>query len=210
MRRGPSAPISLTNSIGVGFDTAIYTSYLDQVANSPIDDPSLPGVLTSRTKINGEPNFNNLAYLALNQRLLARYQDALRSSSFDQLADSYLENALIYFMPTSTYSDHVIVDHLPWTKLYNAVFSAPVLPVLLLISFIIWAVRTLRSRTIRKGLGVLLPALYILTVCILSDKGENMRFKFWLEPIMVVFLVSQFHAVAVRMRNIVKPRLTTI
>ena len=187
--------ISLTNSIGVGFDTTTYTTYLDKVANNAIDDPSLPGVLTSKTKINGEPNFNNLAYLALNQQLLARYQDALRSSSFDRLAGSYLENALIYFMPTSTYSDHVIVDHLPWTKLYNAVFSAPVLPVLLLISFIIWAARTWRSRTIRKGIGVLLPALYILGVCIFSDKGENMRFKFWLEPIMVVFLVSQFHTV---------------
>jgi hypothetical protein len=201
--------ISLTNSIGFGFDTTIYTTYLDKVENNSVDNPSLPGVLTSRTKINGEPNFNNLAYLALNQRLLTRYQDALRSSSFERLAGSYLENALIYFMPTSTYSDHVIVDHLPWTMLYNAVFSAPVLPLLLLISFIIWAARTLRSRTIREGIGVLLPALYILGLCIFFDKGENMRFKFWLEPIMVVFLVSQFHTVAGLLHNIVKPRLTT-
>jgi hypothetical protein len=201
--------ISLTNSIGVGFETEFYTTYLDQVADRSHDDPSLPGVLTSRTKTDGEPNFNNLAYLELNQRLLARYRDALRSSSFDRLAGSYLENALIYFMPTSTYSDHVIVDHLPWTKLYNAVFSAPVLPLLLLITFIIWAARTLRSRTILKGLGVLLPALYILAVCIFSDKGENMRFKFWLEPIMVVFLVSQFHAAAGLWHKIVRPQLTT-
>jgi hypothetical protein len=201
--------ISLTNSIGFGFDTTIYTTYLDKVENNSVDNPSLPGVLTSRTKINGEPNFNNLAYLALNQRLLTRYQDALRSSSFERLAGSYLENALIYFMPTSTYSAHVIVDHLPWTMLYNAVFSAPVLPLLLLISFIIWAARTLRSRTIREGIGVLLPALYILGLCIFFDKGENMRFKFWLEPIMVVFLVSQFHTVAGLLHNIVKPRLTT-
>jgi hypothetical protein len=46
-------------------------------------------------------------------------------------------------------------------------------------------------------------------LCIFFDKGENMRFKFWLEPIMVVFLVSQFHTVAGLLHNIVKPRLTT-
>jgi hypothetical protein len=193
--------INLANSIGVGFETEMYTTYLDHIGDHASDDPSLPGVLTSRSKINGEPNFNNIAYLELNRRLLTRYGDALRSASFERLAGSYLENALIYFMPTSTYSGHVIVDHLPWTRLYNAVFSAPVLPILLLVSFLIWAARAVKLRTIRKGVGVLLPALYILAVSIFSDKGENMRFKFWLEPIMVVFLMSQFHAVARQLRH---------
>jgi multisubunit Na+/H+ antiporter MnhF subunit len=103
----------------------------------------------------------------------------------------------------------VIVDHLPWTNLYNAVFSAPVLPILLLISFIIWAARAVKLRTIRKGIALLLPALYILAACIFSDKGENMRFKFWLEPIMVVFLVSQIHAVARLLHKTARLRLTT-
>ena len=198
--------ISLANSIGVGFETETYTTYLEHVEDYASIDPSLPGVLTSRTKINGEPNFNNLAYLELNRRLLARYGAALRHASLQRLAASYLENALIYFMPTSTYSSHVIVDHLPWTRPYNAVFSAPVLPILLLISFLIWAARAVRLRTLRKGVGLILPALYILTVCIFSDKGENLRFKFWLEPIMLVFLISQFHAVAQQLRSASKRR----
>lgn len=201
--------ISLANSIGVGLGTATYETYFEQVGVGTSVDPSLPGVLSSRTKINGEPNFNNIAYLELNRLLLARYAEALRHSSFERLAASYLENALIYFMPTSTYSDHVIVDNLPWTNLYDAAFSAPVLPILLLLSFIIWAARAAKLRTIRKGIGVLLPALFIMAVCIVSDKGENMRFKFWLEPIMVVFLVSQFHAGARLLRTASKrPRQT--
>jgi len=188
--------ISLANSIGAGLGTETYTTFLDRGGHSTKEDPTLPGVLTSSTKINGEPNFNNIAYLELNRQLLARYKNTLRNASFERLAGSYLENALIYFMPTSTYSSHVIVDHLPWTKIYNAVFSAPVLPILLLVAFLVWAVRAVKLRTSRKSIGMLLPALYILAVCIFSDKGENMRFKFWLEPIMVVFLVSQLHAVA--------------
>ena len=44
--------------------------------------------------------------------------------------DSYAENLAIYFKPSSTYSsNHVIVDRLPWTNLYNEIFSAPVLPI---------------------------------------------------------------------------------
>lgn len=193
--------ISLANSIGAGLGTETYTTYLDRDELTTIDDPSLPAVLTSKTKINGEPNFNNLAYLELNRQLLARYENTLRNASFNRLAGSYLENALIYFMPTSTYSGHVIVDHLPWTAIYNAVFSAPVLPILLLAAFLAWAVRAVTSRSMRKSIGMMLPALYILAVCIFSDKGENMRFKFWLEPIMVVFIVSQLHAVAQRLHG---------
>ena len=41
---------------------------------------------------------------------------------------------------------------------------------------------------------MLLPGLFVVLVSILADKGENMRFKFFVEPVMIVFLVSQAFA----------------
>ena len=59
----------------------------------------------------------------------------------------------------------------------------------------VWALRTLRTHTLSAGLGILLPGLFVVLVSVLADKGENMRFKFFVEPVMIVFLVSQAAAV---------------
>ena len=155
----------------------------------------MPDVLTSPSKLEGQPNFNNIDYLDLNRQLLSRYKSALLSTPLDRLALSYLENAAIYFKPTSTYSSgHIIVDNLPWTRLYNQVFSAPSLPLALILAFCLWGLRVHKDRSWRLALGVLLPGLYVMAACILFDKGENMRFKFFLEPVMLIFVVSQLHA----------------
>ena len=191
------AGVSMTNSIGEGIGTARYASYLDDPGHATAAEPSMPLVLTSKTKLGGQPNFNHIDYLNLNSILLAKFQKEIRKASIGELARSYLENASIYFRPTSTYSSgHVIVDHLPWTRFYGFIFSAPVLPLLLLVAFVVWCVRTIRSGRLRPGLGILLPGLYIMAASIFLDKGENMRFKLFLEPIMFVFIVSQCLAAA--------------
>ena len=82
------------------------------------------------------------------------------------------------------------MDRLPWRTHFDLVFSAPVLPVLLITAFVIWAARAFWAKTIVTGLGMLLPGLFVMLVSIVADKGENMRFKFFIEPVMVVFLVS--------------------
>lgn len=189
------AGVNLSNSIGVGMGTAKYAAYLNDPSHPTSVTPEMPDVLTSKTKIGGQRNFNNIDYLHLNNLLLKRYQKQLLSMPAVDIGKSYLENALIFFKPTSTYSSqHVIVDRLPWTGIYNWVFSAPVLPVLLLLGLIVWAVKVLKSQPYVSGLAILLPGLYVLLVSILSDKGENMRFKFFLEPVMFVFIVSQLGA----------------
>lgn len=187
--------ISLSNSIGAGVSTEVHTAFIDDAAHQTLVRASLPGVLTSKTKINGQRNFNNIDYLIMNTQLLDRFKQAFRHTSPAQLAGSYLQNALIYFMPTSTYDHgHVIVDNLPWTSAYNVVFSAPVLPTLLLMALAIWVARLVKHKTLGSGIGLLLPALYILAASIFLDKGENMRFKFWLEPLMLIFIISQLVA----------------
>ena len=54
-----------------------------------------------------------------------------------------------------------------------------------------WVLRTFRAQAPSVGLGILLPGLFVALVSIVADKGENMRFKFFVEPVLIVFLVSQ-------------------
>ena len=184
--------LNLANSIGVGWGSARYASFLDDLERTTKADPAMPDTLTAAAKINGQPNFNHIDYLDLNRYLLSRYWKALRNMPVNQLASNYLENARIYFRPSSTYSSgNVIIDNLPWTRAYDRIFSAPVLPALLMIALLGWSVRAVRAGDLASSVGMLLPGLYVMLVSIVGDKGENMRFKFFLEPVMVVFLVSE-------------------
>ena len=186
------AGVNLANSIGVGMSGANYADFLNEAGHQSHVDVSMPAVLTDKTKLNGEPNFNHIDYLYLNNQLLGRYRTELSRMSVGELAREYWENTAIYFKPTSTYSSgHVIVERLPWRWIYDRVFSAPVLPVLLSLAVGIWCLSALSTGSFAKGLGLVLPAVFVLAVSILGDKGENMRFKFFLEPLMIVFLVSQ-------------------
>ena len=189
--------VNLANSIGAGIGSAKYAAYLNETGHLTRATAAMPSVLTSKTKLADQPNFNHIDYLYLNQTLLNRYAKQLLGSSVEELADNYLENAAIYFRPSSTYSSHhVIVDRLPWRMAYDAIFSAPALPVLLLLAFTVWCARVFRAQSFTRGLGLLLPGLLVFMLSIVSDKGENMRFKFFLEPVMLIFLVGQFHACA--------------
>lgn len=188
--------VNLANSVGAGMGTANYAGYLDDPRNLAVTDPRLPDVLMSRTKLNGQPNFNNINYLALDDSLFSRFQKKLFSAPVGESVASYAENLAIYFKPSSTYSsNHVIVDRLPWTNLYNRIFSAPVLPILLVIGLAVWLARVIAGRLYAQGLGLILPGLYIFLASVLLDKGENMRFKFFLEPVMFVLVVSQLYFV---------------
>ena len=42
------------------------------------------------------------------------------------------------------------------------------------------------------GLG--LPAAFVFAVSVFGEWGENMRFKFFLEPVLFVFIVAQGYA----------------
>ena len=146
--------VNLANSIGAGIGTAKYAAYLDQPGPTTRVKSSMPGVLTSRTKVGGQPNFNHIDYLTLNQQLTARFVRAFHRDSFGDLMRNYQENAEIYFRPSSSYSSgDVIVEHLPWRRLFDLVFSAPVLPILLLLAFSFWGLRAFQTRSAARRLG---------------------------------------------------------
>jgi len=163
-------------------------------------DNSLPNVLRRKLKLNGTINFNNYHYLAYNQKLTNDYKDYLFTTPPMVLLGSYYQNLLIYFHPSSLYpikspiDDDVIVERLPWRSVYDLIFS-PVLLILLYLATVIWLLKSLKDKSYnyRLVIALLLPALYIFLISVLFEKGENNRFKFFLEPIFYVFIVSQFY-----------------
>jgi hypothetical protein len=190
--------LNLTHSIGLR-DTD-YFRYLPAGGSNDASDASLPGVLTRRTKLDGAPNLNHIGYLGMNRHLLDLYRQRVAAMPLEALLRNYRQNLRLYLLPSTWFTVHVIADRLPWRTAYNDVFSFPVLPALVIIAGLAWffAMRSRRDKTPDYGpaFAMVLPALCIALVSIVGDKGENMRFKFFLEPMLFVFIAAQLHAAA--------------
>lgn len=161
----------------------------------------LPAVLQNRWKTGHRVNLNHNSYLDLNQRLMDRYQAYMLSAPVGDLTRAYLFNLHLYLRPSSAYEDNVIVDWLPWRSVYDSIFSFPVLPGLLLVAGILMLLRMFRERTYRSTAALLIPAALILLISVVSERGENHRFKFFLEPVLYVFIISEFWRLGVHLRQ---------
>lgn len=171
-----------------------YWHYLDNPDNAKTGEPSLPNVLIRTAKITGKPNFNHVSYLRLNQVLINEYKKHFVRMPLKKLLNIYNGNTKIYFSPSSRYTQHVIVDRIPWREMYDCIFSAPVLPGLLLLAGLGWMIGA-RRRDYMAGLAIVLPGAMIFLTSVLFEKGENMRFKFFLEPVLFVFIASQIYVI---------------
>jgi hypothetical protein len=189
--------LNLVNSIGDN-RIADYFRAVETFEPEPEANPPLPGVLARRVKFDGTPNFNNIGYLKVNSELTGEFKESLKAMSLPALIRSYLRNLRIYFKPSSDYAPHVIVDHLPWRALYDRVFSFPILNGLLALAGMFWFLRVGRQ-DYRAAAGLLLPGLFIFASSVLFEKGENMRFKFFLEPVLFLFMAFEFRAAALRL-----------
>jgi hypothetical protein len=180
--------INLVRSVGITKYSRPYTINLDGLLPA-----SLPEVLTRKTKLDGSINYNNLHYLDFNQQLTDEYKQYLFTTPPQTILHSYVQNLLFYFAPSSLYTIDIIVERLPWRSIYDTIFSGPVLSILLCLAAAIWIAKTLREKNYDYRLAILLPALYIFSISVLFEQGENNRFKFFLEPVFYVFMVSQFY-----------------
>jgi hypothetical protein len=157
-----------------------------------------PPALTRETKIGGAHNFNHLADLRNGRALEARCRERLLSEPLPRTARAWVENASIFLEPSSRYvTPHVIVDRLPWRGVYDWVFSGARLLLLLGAGALVW-IRGRSGPEILRGLGLALPVLFVSAASVLLDRGENMRFKFFVEPVLYVFLVAQAAALVKR------------
>lgn len=184
---------NLTKSVDMRISQTYWSKIPDNAAPK-YNIPNLPIVLTRDRKFTGVRNFNHMFYLELNQKLTSKYKDYIKKANPRKLLSNYLDNTWIYFLPSSRYGKHVIVDRLIWRDAYDYIFSYPVLPGLLLITGIYWLIKT-NPREYIRGAALLPPAMYIFLTSVLLEKGENLRFKFFLEPVIFVFIAIQLHSI---------------
>lgn len=182
--------INLTSALGVGdYDHPYAIEGMEEDTEG-----TLPAVLGRTEKISGTINYNNYQYLGYNKRLTNKVVKFLEKFPVRYLIANTMENLTIYFQPSSRYTTrHVIVDHLPWRGVYDRLFSAPFQPAFLLIAGIISLIEMYKRKNFATGIAFLLPAFYIFSLCVLFEKGENNRYKFFLEPVFYVFIFSQFY-----------------
>jgi hypothetical protein len=150
-------------------------------------------VLTEPRKLDGSENFNHVDRLGIERQLLACFRRTLAERSWAALWAGYRQNFDIFIEPSSRYSRNEIVDRLPWRNQVDWVFSGWRLIGLALGASLlsIWQSR----RRLRHVLALLLPVAYVLGVSVLGERGENIRFKFFLEPALWVLVLAQLHRV---------------
>jgi hypothetical protein len=173
--------------------------------NVPVELPRLPDrdaarVLSRTSKTNGEYNFNQLAHLRRSFSQTVEYRRLMRDMPAREIAAAWLHNLDVYLRPSSAYGPHVIVDRLPWRRVYDRIFSGWCVAALLVLA----AGSTLRGPgrvPPGRAAGLALPALYVFLATVLFESGENMRYKFFLEPALLVFLAGQACRVGAGLRG---------
>jgi hypothetical protein len=131
---------------------------------------------------------------------MEEYRALLRTRTLAQNLDALRRNLAFWLRPSSRYTAHVLVDRLPWRGVYDALFSGPGLVMVLLLSSVSWALRRGRDGW-RVGLALALPVGYTFAVTVLFEGGENMRYKFFVEPVLFVFVAAEAAAAAQRLRR---------
>ncbi len=154
--------------------------------------PSAARVLSREAKVNGEYNFNQLHYLRISFGLMDRYKRTLLRNPALATLNAYRENLRLYLEPSSRYSANAVVDGLPWRSLYDRLFSGTLWVFFAVSALGVWVFVT-RGRRLGPGVGLALPVAYVILASILFESGENMRFRFFVEPVIYVFVLSQLH-----------------
>jgi hypothetical protein len=191
------AGYSLCKSIGIDNH---YTVHLNLNGR---DETGLPDVLTRDSKLTGGINYNNINFLDFTDYLTKKYVKYMLKFPVPEVSSNYLENLGLYWKPSSRYAKevNVIVEHLPYRLPFDTVFSYPIFPGMLLAAglFALWGI--VRQRTYASGLAMFLPGLAIFVISVIGDKGENMRYKYFMEPVFIVFITSQIHSAVQQIRT---------
>jgi hypothetical protein len=169
-------------------------------------DPRAARVLSTVVKSSGVQNFNHPTYLAANQLLLDACRREYAASSWSMLASTYRFNASLYLWPSSRYaSAQPVLAHVWWRPAFDWILSGARWLILLAVAFGVWLTAQLRQAAsappearrrevasrLCKGLGLALPLLMVAATSVLLERGENMRFRYFLEPVVLVFLGAQ-------------------
>jgi energy-converting hydrogenase Eha subunit C len=173
-----------------------------------LSETSLPNVLSREIKLTGIRNFNYYAYLPKENQMLDECIHIILSQPISKTLLSYLQNIFIFFQPSSQYyTAHSIVDRLPWRSLYDKIFSNVSLFLMLSFSASWWLARNQKQDLLLAG-GMILPGLFVFASVILFEKYENMRYKFFLEPVFYVFIISNAYSFIKNAKEFVKVKIS--
>jgi hypothetical protein len=186
---GSSCLQALGEVPAMGFSSEVATPLGPVLSHASWSE--LPAALTRETKIGGAHNFNHLADLANERELAGRCRHRLASEPIRSILGAWSQNVEIFLQPSSRYvTSHVIVDRLPWRRVYDWIYSGPRLVGLLVAALLLW-VRRRSLAEIGAGVGLALPVLFVSAACVMFERDENMRYKFFVEPVLHVFLAAQ-------------------
>ncbi len=153
-------------------------------------DPSAARVLNRVKKREGWKNFNHVQGLRESFSMLTQYREHLSSQPIEKTVGAYRENLTIFLEPSSSYARHTIMKRLPWRVAYDRVFSGWALVGLTVVVVVVW----LWPRGTRlERMGLALPVIYVASISILFESRENMRYKFFVEPALVVAIAATVH-----------------
>jgi hypothetical protein len=166
----------------------------DQITPAP-PGPILPKALALDlpTKLGGARNWNSGRALQENLELFSLCSQRLRSQPISETWQAYRGNLAIYLSPSAQFvTSHILADRLPWRSLYNRIFSNGALLLLNALALAVWLVQNGRKR-FWQGLGLALPTLFVIASSLVLEGGEAMRARFFIEPVLYVFVVAQFY-----------------
>jgi hypothetical protein len=164
------------------------------------------GALRREAKITGVQNFNHVKYLVYGRSVLEGCRSEYASRSWSLILSAYADNLGLYLFPSSGYGNRQpLLEYVPWRRAWDIILSGPLLVGLVGAAAAAWLRRAWRQpramanaatwrrawSVLRVALGVTAPVLMVVAASILFERGENMRFRFFIEPLVLVLLVSQ-------------------
>jgi hypothetical protein len=177
---------------------AAYCQGTTPVALPELPSPQRARVLSRTAKIGGDYNYNQIAFLRRSFSQMVEYRALLRRQPLRTTLVTWGGNLGLYLRPSSRYSTHTIVDSLPWREPYDAVLSGWALALLVAGGGLL----ALLQNGPRRTLALSLPVLYVFAVTVIFEGGENMRYKFFVEPTICVFLIAQAYRAGKALRSL--------
>jgi hypothetical protein len=149
----------------------------------------LADVLAAPLKTDGTINFNHVRRLGIERNQIDCFRRVVSQSSLGSLWKAYAANFELFIKPSSSYCANPMIDRAPGRRLFDELFSGRGL---LWISLGVGLISVWRARRrLRAGLAVLLPVAYVFVISVTAERGENMRFKFFLEPAIYVWWTAE-------------------
>jgi hypothetical protein len=145
--------------------------------------------LTRFRKPSGHPNYNQVEWLRRARQEERVYWAAVRGSTLAGLLNAWATNAWIFLQPSSSFARSPVTAALPWRATYDRLSSRIPLLVLCLLSCLLWLWRAPWRVLLRRS-ALALPVLYVACISILFERGDNMRYRFFIEPILFVLVVA--------------------